>query len=79
MRGYCEAKKKNDKPTSTLTEPAVFSISPRIAERREDLPDPTIPITAINEPVGIFSWMLAKKKEIILLKSICRNEKKKKK
>lgn len=36
--------------TFTLTEPEIFSISPNMAESREDFPQPTVPTIAMNWP-----------------------------
>ena len=44
--------------TSTKTFPCNFSVSPRIAERSEDFPEPTWPTTATREPLGILSEIL---------------------
>jgi len=44
--------------TETLIEPLSFLISPRIAEIKEDLPTPTGPTMASNEPAGTSKFIL---------------------
>lgn len=44
--------------TCILTVPQILSISPKMAEIREDLPQPTEPTTAMSSPLGISNEML---------------------
>ena len=44
---------KYEVATCTVTVPSSFSISPRMADTREDLPAPTCPTTATSLPLGI--------------------------
>ncbi len=57
----------------TLIVPLNLYISPNKAESKLDLPDPTVPITAINSPFFIskfklfgFRWKILKKKNNII-------------
>ena len=47
--------------TSTFTCPSNLSISPRIAEIKEDFPHPTVPTTATKLPFGIAKLILENK------------------
>lgn len=53
--------------TCTETRPCNFSVSPRIAERSVDFPEPTWPTIAIREPLGILSEILKHKTEIKMI------------
>ena len=46
-------KKQTQKLTVTTTFPSTLAISPIMADKREDLPHPTVPTTATSEPDGI--------------------------
>ncbi len=48
------------KSTLTLTFPEIFSISPRIQDNRDDLPQPTVPTTATREPSSTLTFILKK-------------------
>ena len=49
---------ENNGLTDKCVSPVTTSISPNIAERREDFPDPTWPTTATSLPHGIERSML---------------------
>lgn len=46
--------------TSTFTFPFTFSISPNIAEIKDDFPQPTLPTIATRLPLGTVTLMLQK-------------------
>ena len=45
---------------TTLTRPDCRSISPKIADTNEDFPEPTVPTTAVNEPLLISTLISSK-------------------
>lgn len=51
--------------TLTATRPLLFSVSPSMADNKEDFPLPTCPTTATREPRGTCTLILSAKTEIV--------------